>query len=364
MDTDTPTLDHANDSILASWNEIRGPESSEPEKKPEPATFDAETGKEVVADKPAAESGRVRGADGKFQKAIADATAAETALAGDPAAQPTAEELAAEAAKPAVESPKSLRKELADKHWSKLDPEIQSAWNERDQNYERGIQRYRERAETADRLESAFAPYRETLQHVNATPEQAISTLLGMDHILRHGQPQEKAALIAQLTRQFNVPLEEISQVGPLQQQLLAQRQQLHAFEAQQSQAQQQQAQRELDALTGEVVKFSEGKEHFDTVSNEMFALLPNIAKQFPNATPQEKLQKAYDIAVVANPSVRAALDAKRQAQAQAEARTKAVEAKKAAAVNRTPRGVVPAQAAVGSMEDTIRAQAKALGLA
>lgn len=350
MEDDTVTLDHAEASIAADWERIRASAEPEtPEVTPEPT---AEP-KESAAD------GRARGPDGKFaaKDPVAAAVEVETPVVEMPAQEPVEQQ-------PAIESPKSLRKELADKHWGTLPAEIQSAWQERDASYERGIQRYKERAEAADRMDSVFAPYQQTLQQVGATPEQAVQTLLGMDHILRHGQPQEKAALIAQLAHQFAVPLEHLPQVGPLQQQLLAQAQQLHAHQAQQTAAQAQQAQRELDTLTSEVVRFSEGKAHFATVSQEMFAVLPSINQQFPNATPQEKLQKAYDIAVNANPTARAAIEAQRHQEAQAEARKKAIEAKKAAAPNRTPRGVVSPTPAVGSMEDTIRAKAAELGFA
>jgi len=351
--TEAPTLDHAEASIAEDWARIS---AGMREETPEPTTeTPAEPEATEVVEKPT----RERAPDGKFKpKALGEIApnaqeAVETeALAGEPQ-DPTP-----------IESPKSLRKELADKHWASLNPEIQQAWQERDASYERGIQRYKERAEAADRLESAFAPYQQTLAQVGATPEQAIQTLLGMDHILRAGAPAEKAALIAQLAQQFNVPLEHLPQVGPLQQQLLQQAQQLHARDAQQSAVQAQQAQRELDTLTSEVIRFSEGKEHFETVSQEMFAVLPSITAQFPNATPQEKLQKAYDIAVNANPTARAAITAQQQAQAQAAARHKAIEAKKASAVNRTPRGVVASQASIGTMEDTIRAKAAELGLA
>lgn len=357
MDQET-TLDHAEASIAEDWARIsEGMREEAPEpKKEEPATFDAKTVEEVQDEKPAT---RERAPDGKFKpKTLGEiAPNAQEPVAAEPSAEQTEQ-------KPAFESPKSLRKELADKHWGTLNPEIQQAWQERDASYERGIQRYKERAEAADRLESAFAPYQQTLQQVGATPEQAIQTLLGMDHILRTGAPAEKAALLAQLANQFQVPLEHLPQVGPLQQQLLQQAQQLHAHQAQQSATQAQQAQRELDTLTSEVVRFSEGKEHFDTVSQEMFAVLPSITAQFPNDTPQQKLQRAYDIAVNANPTASAAIAAQRQAKAQAEARHKAIEAKKASAVNRTPRGVVAAQASVGTMEETIRAKANELGFA
>lgn len=331
------TLDNSNDSIAADWDRIRAETPTEEVKE---APVEA-----VAEDMPS----RERAPDGKFapRAPVAEAQV-EVGAEAEPLAG-TQQEV------PAVESPKSLRKEIAEKHWGKLDPEIQQAWTERDANYERGIQRYRERAEAADRLESAFAPYTETLRQVGATPEQAIQTLLGMDHILRAGQPAEKAALIAQLAQQFNVPLEHLPQVGPMQQQLLAQAQQLQQHRAQQTVQTQQQAQRELDSLTSEVIQFSEGKEHFGTVSQEMFAILPSIRDQFPNATPQEKLQKAYDIAVQANPTARTAIAAQQQQAQRADALKKANEAKKSASVNRAPRGVIATKAAVGSMEDTIR---------
>lgn len=345
------TLDHAEESIAADWERIRA--SAEPEPKSEPTAPET-----PVAEVKEPTDGRVRGPDGKFAAKEPVAPIAEPETPVVEAAQEPIEQA------PVVESPKSLRKELADKHWGTLPAEIQSAWQERDASYERGIQRYKERADAADRMDSVFAPYQQTLAQVGATPEQAVQTLLGMDHILRHGAPAEKAALIAQLANQFQVPLEHLPQVGPLQQQLLQQAQQLHAHQAQQTAAQAQQAQRELDSLTSEVVKFSEGKAHFATVSQEMFAVLPSINQQFPNATPQEKLQKAYDIAVNANPTASAAIAAQRQQEAQAEARKKAIEAKKAATTNRTPRGVVSPTPAVGSMDDTIRAKARELGFA
>ena len=338
------TLDHANDSIAEDWARIsEGMREEAPQ--PKPAKEEPVEAKET-----AEEPVRERSPDGKFKpKALGEiAPNAQEPIESEPLAGEPAE------AAP-IESPKSLRKEIADKHWSTLNPEMQQAWNERDASYERGIARYKERAEAADRFESVFAPYQQTLQQVGATPEQAIQTLLGMDHILRAGAPAEKAALIAQLAQQFNVPLEHLPQVGPMQQQLLYQAQQLHAHQAQQSAVQAQQAQRELDTLTSEVISFSEGKEHFGTVSQEMFAVLPSINAQFPNATPHEKLQRAYDIAVNANPQARAAIAAQQQQMQRAEALKKATEAKKAASVNRTPRGVVAAQPTVGTMDDTIR---------
>lgn len=354
------TLDHADESILESWNAIR---SGEEPAKEAPAAADA--GEET---KPAPS----RDATGKFAKA-APATATEAfdqieaqkaaeveqiAAAGDGGDPPPAPAVSA------FESPKSMPKDLADKHWGQMSPEVQAWVHKRDADYEGGINRYRDRASAYDRVEAAMAPYQQTLQQLNAQPEQAIGELMGIDHILRYGQPAEKAAMLVKVAKQFNVPLEHLGQVNPLHQQMLDQAQRLHSYEAQQHAAKQEQAQRNLDTLTSEVVKFSEGKEHFGAVEAEMMAAIPTVNQQMPNASAQEKLQRAYDIAIYANPKVRAAIEAQQREAQQQQLRQKAVEAKKAAATNRTPRGSVATTAAVGSMEDTIRAKAAELGFA
>ncbi len=187
---------------------------------------------------------------------------------------------------------------------------------------------------------------------------------MGIDHILRYGQPAEKAAMLVKVAHQFGVPIEHLGQVNPLHQQMLTQAQKLHGFESQQAQAERTQAQRNLDALTSEVVKFSEGKEHFGAVEQEMLAALPSVNQQMPNASPQEKLQRAYDIAIYANPKTRAALEAQQREAQQQQLRQKASDARQAAATNRTPRGTVATTAPVGTLEDTIRAKAAELGLA
>lgn len=363
--TETPTLDHADDSILESWNAIRSGDDGA-------ATNDGATQETAAVEAPddAKPAVPARDATGKFAK-VAPATANEAfdQIDADKAAQ--VEQIAAsgheQAAAPAVagiESPKSMPKDLADKHWSGMSPEVQAWVHKRDQDYEAGIGRYRDRAASFDRVEAALAPYQQTLERLGAQPEQAISQLMGIDHMLRYGQPAEKAAMLVQIANQFGVPLEHLGQVNPLHQQMLAQAQKVHGYESQQASAERTQAQRNLDALTSEVVKFSEGKEHFGAVEQEMLALLPQVTAQNPNASAQEKLQRAYDIAIYANPKTRAALEAQQREAQQQQLRQKAVEAKKAAATNRTPRGSVATTAAVGSMEDTIRAKAAELGMA
>lgn len=357
MDTDAPTIDHADEQILESWNAIRegsqdeGAEAAKPAEATTPSTEAKETS-----------SGPARDAAGKFAKAepAVELPAAEPAtdsLIPVTPPEPKMEGLTA------IDSPRSMPKELADKHWSTLPTEVKAWTQKRDADYEAGIGRYRQRAEGFDRVEAAAAPYRATLERLQATPDVALATFLSMDDVLRNGAPEAKAAMLAQLANQFGVSLQEVANVGPLQQQLLAREQEVRALRSQQTTATEQQAQRELDALTSEVVRFSEGKEHFGAVQKELMALLPQVAAENPNASPVEKLQRAYDIAIYANPTTRAAIDAQQREAARQDALKKATEAKRTASVNRTPRGVVPAVAAVGSMEDTIRATAERLGM-
>jgi len=353
-------LSHADESILETWNAIRSGEA-------------ADEGAEGTTAAPAADvkAAPARDATGKFSKA-ASATAGEAFDQIDAQKAAEVEQIAAQAgdsgdpppAPAVVDSPKSMPKDLADKHWAALPPEVQAWTQKRDADYEAGISRYRDRAAVADRMEAAFAPYQQTLQRLGAQPEQAIGELLSVDHILRNGQPAEKAAMLVQIAQRFGVPLDHLAQVSPTHQQMLAQAQRLHGYEAQQSAAARVQAQREFDTLTSEVVKFSDGKEHFGAVEQEMLAAIPTVNQQMPNASPQEKLQRAYDIAIYANPKVRAAVEAQQLAAQQQQLRQKAVESRKAAATNRTPRGSVATTAAVGSMEDTIRAKAAELGIA
>lgn len=359
----TPELKDADAQILSSWNEIRGGETGDD------TTGDAAAG----AGDDAAQAARLRDAAGKFAKAApaADAGAAEAQPTDDAAALAAITAATDEAAgtQPVVdESPKSLRKDLADKHWSTLPPEMKAAWTERDASYQQGIERYRSGAEAGERFQQAYRPYEATLREVGATPEQAVEAFFKADHTLRYGSPAQKAAQLAQLAQNYGVALDQVQShiqnpqaVDPVIQGLQTK---VDALTAQQQQREREQAQQEVDKLTSEVVTFAKGKEHFEAVQEEIKMVLPGINQRFPELGVQEKLQRAYDIAINANPTVRAAIAAQQRATALADAQKKANDAKKAASVNVATRGVVPSAGPKRTLDESILANAQSLGLA
>lgn len=230
---------------------------------------------------------RARDTTGKFAKA-----ATEPTIEADKTIQP----------KP---SPKSLKKELADKHWATLDPELQDALLQRDSDYEKGIDGYRGHAEKGQAFERLTSPYMATINQLGATPEQAAEHLFKTDHALRYGTPQQKVQIISNIFKDYNINPQEAfnylqngePQVDP---QLAPVYQELQSLKRQQQSWQQEQQAREQQALTSEIERAKEGKVHFDIVREDMAALL--------QAGRAKDLDDAYDKAIWARPDLRETL--------------------------------------------------------
>jgi len=247
---------------------------------------------DVVTEENKAE--RARDATGKFAKSAPEQAEQppETAPETPEAPQP----------KP---SPKSLKKELADKHWASLDPELQDALIQRDADYEKGIEGYKTHAERGQAFEKIVNPYMATIQSLGATPEQAAAELFKSDHTLRYGSPQQKYAMGGQIFRDYGINPQEAFQflqngapqidpaIAPVYQELQTLRQQQQALIREQQE-------RERNLLTSEIDRAKVGKEHFDLVREDMAALL--------QAGRAKDLDDAYDKAIWARPDLRATL--------------------------------------------------------
>lgn len=149
------------------------------------------------------------------------------------------------------------------------------------------------------------------------------------------GQP---AATGEQTPPQGQHPLER--EVGELRSALQQMRQDAH--------------QRQLDAVMAEVNAFKADSEHpyYNDVEQHIIALLPTI-----QGTTRERLQKAYDQAVWANPQVREALLASERDKALKQNAANVADARKAAGLNGSPAGakVAGASEPKRSLEDTVR---------
>ena len=235
-------------------------------------------------------------------------------------------------------SPKSLKKELADKHWSTLDPELQDALIQRDDDFAKGIEGYKTKAERGDAYERAVTPYLATIQGLGIQPEQAITELLKSDHTLRHGNEQQKLAMVQGLFQAYGINPQSVfnylqngapqvnPEIAPVYQELQQLRQQQQALMNEQKT-------REQATLSSEIDRAKAGKEHWDLVTDDMAALL-----QANRAT---DLDQAYDMAIWARPDLRASLLQQERKTAEAEATQKA-QAQRSHAAASSVRGSSP----------------------
>lgn len=243
---------------------------------------------------------------------------------------------------------------------------VRQAFIRRSEEMHKGIEQYRSKAQFGAQIEQAITPFISNIQATGQTPDAAVKSLLTVDNVLRHGSADQKTQMLTRLAQEYGVNLAQAQeyqqnqpyvdpQVNMLQQKLS----QVENFIAQQNQAREWQ---EREQLNSEIAQFSSKPEnvHFEAVRGDMAGLL--------QAGLAPDLQTAYDMAIYANPTVRAQVLAAQQAKANAEkaqiASQKAKEAKAAAAVNVSRRGTLSAAKTVGTMEDTIREEARRLGFA
>lgn len=239
--------------------------------------------------------------------------------------------------------------------FEKADPALKAAMLRRSDEMHRGVEQYRETAQFGQQVYKAIQPYEATIRSEGLTPDQAIASLFAVEHTLRHGTPQQKQAQIATLVQAYNVDVSSLFADGdgadPVDPKVRALEDQIARLEQQQQSWFAQIQQTEQNTIQGQIDAFAREHEYFEQVKPEVAALLQaGVAKD---------LSEAYDMAIFANPQIRASVLAKQQAEAEEKKRTEAAAkvaaAKQAASVNVTTRGAPPSLAPVGTMEETIR---------
>jgi hypothetical protein len=259
---------------------------------------------------------------------------------------------------PQIKPPSSWKAETKAK-FSSLPPDVQAEVLKREEDNIRGIKQYKDQAEKASRYEAAFAPYARNFESAGLAPEKAIEGILRTENTLRNGSPAQKVAAVQDIIASYGINPEWFTNTPQVNPEVGHLQNQLQQFEAKQAelmrQMQEQQQQRESVSLNSELSNFAKDHEHFDTVRERMADLLQGGAAK--------TLQEAYETAIWADANIRTSIIAKQQAEERAKASEKAKQAKTAAKVNVPRRGVIPAQPSVGTMDDTIRAAAKELGM-
>jgi hypothetical protein len=272
---------------------------------------------------------------------------------------------------PAVEAPQ---------HWAaqdrelfgKLPPDGQKFLLDRHKAMEGDYTRRMQEIAPLRKATEHWTPY---LQQIRVTPEQAFQELIGMEHTLRTGSPEQKQQALQQLAAAYEITLGQTAQppedqyvdpqVAALNQKLAQLESWKNSREQAEQQYQRQQQERQQSELQSTITSFATettdagtpAHPHFEDVKGTMAALIGG--GQAPD------LKTAYDMAVWARPDLRQQLFTAQQdaaaKKAAEEAKAKALKANTAAAsVTGRPVGAMPAAPAKSVREELERAWSSA----
>jgi len=170
-------------------------------------------------------------------------------------------------------NPFAAWKKPAQEALSQLPPETQQFIVEREQQFHKGIQQYKEDAQKGRVLSNALAPHMEYLQQLQVAPEVAINKLIATERKLRTSDPETKAKEFVRLAHDYGVDLNNLTNVQfdpyhhNLEQQLAHQQQLLNQLSQSRQMAE--------EAQLGQTIEqFAQTHEHFDEVRETMADLL------------------------------------------------------------------------------------------
>jgi len=307
------------------------------------------------------EAGRARDEAGRFARAAAAAPAPADQAAAPAAAAPAAANAALDAAAQAAaaagqstaKAPSSWKPEAA-AVWAKIDAgqpvtpaELKTFRDEaarREGDYHKGVQGWKQHATAGQAYEAAIAPYRETLTKLGVDGVTAVGELLKADHTLRYAPESVKVQKLLELAHVYNIDLSKqfTPEIAKYERDLFELKEKL----AQNESAQQQSARESLDS---ELNRFASapGHEHFEAVRVHMGSLISGgVAKD---------LEDAYQQAVYANPTTRAALLEQQRRASEESARVQRARAASGSVRGSSPAAGTPS-AGSGSVRDAIAA--------
>jgi hypothetical protein len=288
-----------------------------PAVKPAPATFDAATGKPVVA--PAAPAAPV------VPAAVTDV------------------------------APKTWKADEA-AVWAAIPPEAKAAIARREEDMFRGIEQHKATASFGNTVQRVLDPYMPILKAHGIDPVQNIGNLMQAHYLLATGSPAQKQQMFEQLAKDYNInlaPQVDDPYAPVADPRIAAMEQELQQLRSGQAQQQQQALQQTKVQTESAVNAFAAdpANAHFEEVAEEMAQML-SVDKALT-------LEKAYERAVWSNPVTRAKeiarQDAEKQTKAREEAAAKLAESRKASGANvRVQPKAGAATMPLGTMDDTM----------
>jgi len=309
---------------------------------------------------PEQKADRTRDASGKFAPKPAVTEKAEVKEPTDKAEVKDTKNTAEtkETTEKPARNPFSAWKKEAQAALSALPPEVQNFIQEREGQFHKGIEKYKQEAHLARNINKAIAPHVEYMQQLGVTPDVAFANLLQTERTLRTGSPEQKAQMFRQLAHDYGIDASQVAQM-PFDPKMHQLQQELAQMRMQMSNTQASQQSAEVGEIEQSIEQFSQSHEYFEDVKLHMADLLD---KGFAT-----NLDDAYAKAIRLNDEVFGKYQAKQLEESKRQDVLKADQAAKAAkaaavSVRGAPTGVThnPTPA---TTEDAVRQAMKLHGL-
>ena len=285
----TDEIKSLSDDLSAAWDELEESEESGNESEP----LQGSSAEHDEADAP-----------------DADESEHEPASEPEPAAAKPKED--AGATKTDDDAPPRGFTAAAREEWKNTPSAIRKEIAKREADFNKGIEKYRAQAQKGDIIDKTVTPYRQMFAQMGVQPPVLIGQLLQTASILSGGNTAAKAQLVANLTKQFGVDVNELDralageqpkqpsqtdrrlqeQLAPIQQEL----NQLRQFYQQSQQQGQSQVKNELNAFAS-----SPENEFYNDVRLDMADIMDAMNNRGQSIT----LKEAYDRACHMNPEIR-----------------------------------------------------------
>jgi acetolactate synthase small subunit len=292
--------------------ETRGSEEDTPEQIRDTAPTE---GQADAASEPDDTPVAGRGRDGKFvkkegvQDSKPDTPSAESTTKPDTDTEPP----------PSLKAPTSW-KPSAREHWAKLPKEVQEDVLRRETETSQALQQTAGARKFAEAFGQMIRPYEQMLRVENAHPLQAAEELFRTAAILRVGNPAQKATMVANMVKQFNISIEDLDralvgesipdETGKLQQIIQQQLAPVNQFMQQIQQMRGQRLNQTESEIEAEIGEFSQ-KEFFEDLRETMGDLMEMAAKRKQEMT----LQQAYERAIAITPEIQSILQQRKAAE-------------------------------------------------
>ena len=251
----------------------------------------------------------------------------------------------------------SWKKEAA-AELEKLPENVQKHIIEREAQFHKGLDQYREAANFAKSIDKSISPFKDYLNEMQVTPEDAFKNLLKTEQTLRRGTPQQKIEMMQKLVHDYQIDLGALINT-PFDPNLMNLRNQLEWTQSQLQSSQDFKQSHEDAQIQGTISDFGQQHEHFEDVRLTMADLLEKGLA--------ENLEDAYAKAVRLNDDVFQKVQAQQLANSKTSQLNQANQAAKAAKqaavqVKGSPTGVKN-MAAPKTTEDAVRMAMLQLGL-